>query len=789
MSSTGGNVDLTFQNEIRAPATVGGTVVVPLEGRTESRPWTVELLDNSNAVHSNLSDSSGRLDLIGRLCDYQTNTSSGGWTTIAAGRLSVVEVTQDETFLVSIEDERMLERRATIFTSQNTSQVWPPGLAQQWGNLRAEPTGRGLPMVKQNNLLLIRMDLQDQSDGLILPPGVIDAIVADEVPNRSHAPTATAGNFTNLRLYHNSTAFEIFGFDVEGETELSPRVAASILNRFGAARIQGTQTHFQVWIVDSSGKLGTPSGSRSDDWIDGLSIRMDGSEPSEGVPLHIASSADRSLGLQPFALLKKIYDGDYGGSTIRYSTAAMDTMTGIGHFGRGFWRITKPQNMAEWVEEHIYKPYGAVPLIGDNGAVVPTALYLPAATDISTGTLFALTSTNLANLATPTWTHSAQDARTVVRGHYDIRLQRSPRDAAVEGLRSADRISVTSLTHEETHDRTTAIGQFVHDITLDGVAMGHPRNPTVTAPNLTKFLAREIFERYGDGPVMGAFPALDSASTVAVGDFAKMQLDTFPNPATTGRGGTRFIQITGKTYAPTGPVFDYLDLGPNNGALTAPGFSVGLSTSSPKHEVTFNVTSGIPTGGSWQASYALTLKTTAAFTAPGSTSAAWTVGPSSDTTSSTHVLTDLPSNHYVSVRVRSVAPNRIRSDWSTVASTATSAIAAPTAISVGQVKTRTAVVSFTVGSSAYPLALHADGTSTAAVSSSNFLFTLPTNSTTVLIQGLTANAGQMVGVRHADPFGGYSAADSTTLTTLSTASTNYAQAPSLRGVSVLTVGT
>ncbi len=88
-------VETTFDQEVQAWDSVGGQEVRALEGRAETRPWSIRIVDYSTAVTNDLADSSGRLRRIGRLCDFQQNLDSSGWATLATGRISDVFLGDD----------------------------------------------------------------------------------------------------------------------------------------------------------------------------------------------------------------------------------------------------------------------------------------------------------------------------------------------------------------------------------------------------------------------------------------------------------------------------------------------------------------------------------------------------------------------------------------------------------------------------------------------------------------------------------------------------------------------
>jgi hypothetical protein len=131
---TTGNIDYTLETELAEAPTVLGPIVRPLQGRSEARPWTVSVVDQSTAVTSRLADSSGRMDTLGRLARLRESRAGAAFANVGVGRIADVFLEDVGAYRFTVEDEGFLSRRATIFTkSTNTTVFYPAGPLNQYG--------------------------------------------------------------------------------------------------------------------------------------------------------------------------------------------------------------------------------------------------------------------------------------------------------------------------------------------------------------------------------------------------------------------------------------------------------------------------------------------------------------------------------------------------------------------------------------------------------------------------------------------------------------------------------
>jgi len=785
-SSSG--VDFTIgQNELSGAwqPSVQQPVIRPLEGRAESQTWDIDVLDVGSTFTSRLSDSSGRMVLLRRLVQLQQNTNGAGWSNLGVGRISDITLNDDvATYRIRVGDESYLTRGTQIFTT-NTTRLYPGGPHSQYGPFLAPEKAVGLNIWKYHTKVQgIALDnFHNQLAGAGL-----GAIQNDVLPHAKlwTLPSSSVGNFKHLRLRVGATDYVVFAIT---NGIIDPQTPVDGLDK----HVDGNEPLVMLVFATTS-QLGFGSVYSS------CFVHMFGAPPSEATPLHIGSSTGVGLG----TLIDAVYSGTYsssGAKMPRYSTAAIDTIN-AGGYPSVRYRITDTQDMHDWLADHVYAPFGLVPFIDSSGVLTPQSVFLPKSTSAITFTF------NAGNMAShPTWDHYSRDQVTVLRCKYTQEIGRGIESFTMYGGNNppgselslfgrplikipgvgGDRLVALEQTLEYVHDRTTNFGRHERTYNLDGLHTNDQGswNMWWPVPNLHNAdngalhawgqnLSGEIFDRFGDGPIRGALSGLSTATSVQSGDYVKISLGTFPQPSTQNRSTTpRVVQILSREDTAAGPNFTYLDAGRFQ-QLGAPGATLSTSTDDARHELKLTV-SGITTGSQWTPQVAI------GATQPTSGSGAWqpclpTLSsvarvPTLDS-SGTYLLRQRPSNTKHWVRVREHAPRRIGSAWTLTTGKVTGAITAPSALSISTVGVTkgvaTRTVSWTNGSTVYWTDLHIDDDST-GFTADNMLDSLAPGSNRYQIEGIKKGAAvnNYVGVRHKDPYGGYSAFDTTSFLNLS----------------------
>lgn len=713
--------EITDANLADAP-TIGGQRIDVLGGRTETVEWSFSVMEGASEFFtSQLADANDRSHLGGRLVDVQLNKDGAGFNTVAKARISrISETTGPGRYTVYLADERWIERGSTLFEVGDTTSLFPRGVvvdwnryngrnnygnAAQWEVVQLQSGGNDVLL---RHRITNRVRMREAERDFLLEDVKRDATKAHSVGD--------VGNFTHMRIH-----LLALGADRE-IVSLNRDVTDSALP--DVVDVDGDTEQFWEYVWVAWGATSQPSVG---DIVRGY-IYAPTVPTSEQWPKHVGGVN----GTDPIAYLKTLYQ-DAG---IRIDTteafAQYDATTNplglVGHpaISPMLWRVTSPANMAQWVEENIYGPLFLVPYVDEQGQISPRSMFMGQGLDPDTFTVV-----NEDDVSDhPTWVHEPIDAVTRLR----FRYRRHPKlahddDASFDGFRTEE----VELPARD-NDRVGDLGIHERVIDMPGIASLEGTGQTRTgALWLADVLEEEIFNRFGDGPIRGTFPGMDGLDALRPGDWVKLSLTHYPNLVGSTRGGTRIVQIVGKDITPAGPVFDYLDAGPDDQPLATPTTAIAQNASEPRFSVDVTL-SNLAAGATWEL-----------FIKVGSDQwQAYGTG----TSNTTVTVSRLPSGTTIKARAKAVKAGRISSEFSAEASVATQTLTAPSSLSVtvngGQI-----ILTWTNGESDVGIRPDLNG---------NFVTPdpLPAGTTRWVFQ-TNSSAQQTLGVRHVDPYGGESA--------------------------------
>lgn len=772
-----GNVDVTLTAEVGEVPTIRGPVIEPLEGRSISRPWSVSVVDQANVLASAIRDSGGRLDELLRLADVQQAVDGGAWETVGTGR--IVEVVEEERpgwMTVTLQDERHVESGTDIFTVANSVALFPPGRVVPY---RFYPqvipaTLRTVGTVVVDSVTFADFLVEVRPHSRPATQQVIDDMDGDARQFR----TGVGGNFRHTRMHLVSTGLD---YPISHFTDVHPNFEVPTTHIVSAPMTDGRGFGPRVF-VEWSGSAPTPGQLFTRDaWF-----WQPTAAPTDVAPLLIGGAA----GVQPFELVEQIYALDFGGEIeVRIDPTTLQAMQDDLRFGRFHFRITDVANMRAFLEDEIYGPLGVVPIPGRNGRLKMVSILLPNAAGLDPDTLKIITK----SVATrhPGWRHTSRDlvTRLVYKGEIERRLVGFQPPLPNEEDAVADGVEVREREIVREHDRIATLGAHERTVSLvgsrrqltDANTLGNQYQSSVPEIEyLADLLSQEVFDRYGDGPIYGAFAALESGVDVTAdllaGDYVKLQLDHFLNPEETdGRGGTRIVQVLARDDGPEGPAFEYVDVGPALQPLSTPTVTLTQNATRPEHFVDLAV-------GNLTAGYRLNVMvalTAAGAGAPALTASVWQpriIWVVVSGTTHNVTLGPFPSNAGVHVTARVSLPHRIRSGWATVDSVDTDALSAPTTLVNDVVGGSFVAGSWTLGETTYQVEV---GLDEAVLASSDpvVIARLEAGSVSHRIEGLEVSTTYTWAVRHVDLYGGSSAWAKKEVTTSGTLPT----APQLRG--------
>ena len=780
------DADYILDTQLAEAPSVLGPIVRPLQGRTEARPWSVTAVDQSTFITSRLADSSGRMDTLGRIAAVQSQTDGGAWSNLGVGRVSDVFLEDVAAYRFTMEDERMLERRATIFNTSNTTRLFPGGPHVNYGAW--QPPAKGQGFIASTSFGKVTGFIFDNNYPY-MPSAVIDAIENDMVVNPIVSTASTVGNFDNVVLTVGGSTYPVVSFTGTLEAgEVIPTPSDQIMR--GLESDPERQHGYIVWAASTDFERG--------DSFSSAYLHMMGAEPSPATPLHIGG-AD---GIPPATLAMNVLQGNFSSSGTllpRLSTAAIDTLLEEPIMPVRL-RVTKSANMAQFLEDEVYQQAGIVPFVDSSGVLAPKTVWLPAT---SSGVTFTFDKTNLAE--PPEWAHVIRELVTGINFTYPVEREfdteirgRIPLPGRGEAVRfltpetdGADLIGVDEKEGTVRNDRYATLGPYEITMPLNGYPLQLPGlanwihgivNKLDGIPNYSKKMIdrikTETFARYGDGPIQGSMVALSTAEGVEPGDFVKIDLETYPNPKTGTRGGVRIVQVLSRDLTPAGPNFTYLDAGPNVQPFDAPAITLSTVAADPKHSLTATI-AGL-SSQSTVAEFQLQMANSA--TAPASGSTLWREQPTTANSSGAYRISGLPSDSTFQARARIIQPgqrNPFKSLWTNASAKATAAISPPTSLTASNL----GVMDWTIGDAREPLDVHTDTVTTAAAGSSNRVARLGSGGTRYQIEGLSSGVEYFCAVRHADNYGGFSAADSTTFTLAA-----IPTAPSMAGIEIVSAG-
>lgn len=742
-----GTVDFTLtEDELESLPTIGTQIVRPIRGRTESRSVTIDVVDVSGAFTSHLA-TSGRSDLLNRLVEYRVNLNAAGFVTMMVGRLTDYSWRggKPPTYSITISDEISNLRRLKLFETTDTTQIFPWGI--RWP--RSRTAGAEVSDTEANFFQVVSFDPYQLSP--TVKAWVDDDVADDAVQRRSDG----SSNFDFLVAEINGVTYPIVTFDGDLDAE---RFTTSVerhdvkIGKF-----------LSLWVY-------APAHGFSVD--DGIALRLyvDGAEPSDAIPLHIGTEASPGLGTHPlgyssslvdentFILLEKILDT----TDVRYNLASLQALqggyldTGI---GRDAWRITGMlEDGWSWIEDQILGPNMAVALTNDAGEIAFVSLKLPNATEFDEGSAFTFDKDNIVDGGEPTLQTSTKEIVNVIiverpflrgiailpgqigggfAGSFVIIDGDWAGDGLIEGETQAERFEHDNLADLLEHELTFELDSF----------------ETIRGPNgIAAVPVQEIFERYGDGAVMGALVGQYSTDEVEVGDFVIIDFEEYPDLQTNTRGGNeRVVQIMSKVRTPADGIrYSYLDGGLNLQALAEPtGASIALCVAGAKHcvEVDF---AGAP--ASSRIRYRLDsqgVRLVAATLAQGAFPAQ---------------TLRMPSNTLIEMRMKAVLQGRRPSDWTAAVNVTTGAITAPSAPAIVSKTGTTAIIGFTLGDAAYRTRISLDAAACAGATPVRVLELDPGVSEFEL-ERLDLNTTHCVKFEHFDEYGGLSASVTLEFTT------------------------
>ena len=503
------------------------------------------------------------------------------------------------------------------------------------------------------------------------------------------------------------------------------------------------------------------------------------------------------LNTTPYQLIRDICDGKFFAQTantakLAYNSASLAALETGSALPKLLFRIDQQMEAVEFIENHICKPYslGYTFDAALSGSIPVSQLrFFSTKQPTSTSGIATLDADDVISTVDKSW--GSTEPLLYVRGNY-----------YTENKRIVSRKTIAN--DPETDTSPTTVNAYASIIGLENVtdssyqAMDVEFNgirgvdsaiftPTANIDNLPvvlwskgkaeQFLMNIYSRRKGGNPRVG-FQCIRNTNTnsIKVGDFVLVNLDVLPNQATHIRGGTRLYQVLQKT--PNGLTVDFLlaDSGVNT-TMTAP--TLGTVTSPRANTATFDVTT--TESASIEIEYAVT---STSDSAPAQSSVQWLLFAKQNVNNTTtnFTISNLPEGRKIFIRIRATSGDttdiKLPSSYVVSAGTSLTNISAPTNVSVSNITSRAATVSWTNTNTFYTVQVYL--ASPAAVPDTPII-ELPPASTTYRLTGLQLNSStsHTVGVRYSDAYKGFSAFTTSSFTAAGTAPTLDAPASNI----------
>lgn len=655
-SVVSGFVDFSLSvSDLAAPPSISGQAVDVIEGHTESRSTSLTIVDYEGVITSRLGDVDGAMQLLGRLVEIQESDNNGfSWTTIATGRWSDLQETTPGEWNIQIDDERWLERNTTLFDTAHTSYIWPSGLKSKWRGFEAGVPSSNAYFLTYSAIKIFAgvtfYEIRAKLKGYPISSSVSSWVSQDlrDFPLLG----ATIGVFRTLVANINGIDYKIAKFGAWDEAGLmdgfSPNNKSSVL---------------QFWISIPTGETVPPLFSYVP-----IYLHAPTAEPSQILPFHLGMQGD-AFGtdtgqIHPFEFAKRTYDL----IGVRYSSAAFAALIADANYGQIGIRVESKAVTYDFLEANIYKTYGVVPFINANGEVAPKSIRLPA--DIDIDTLPEINNSNLAGGGHPTFEHTSQDVINRIRFNFTQLKSIRQRAGAIDGwyIQAGDdwwadgllgRQDYREAAPEDSGVSSNVFGIRRTEFELHGINAGawsdfveylkdNIKDLGGTVESLIAIIKTEVFYRFKDGAIRGQFTGIRSTDSIQPGDLVLLSGTTLPNPAVNARGAGRIVQIVSKKREITGPIFEFLDVGPFLQPIDPPTLSLDLEAP----DILTYTLGDVVVGGAAivQIGYGVTQPTV------------WQRAET-HVADGDYVVEGHPSSTTIWVRARNTSPGRISSIW------------------------------------------------------------------------------------------------------------------------------
>lgn len=510
-----------------------------------------------------------------------------------------------------------------------------------------------------------------------------------------------------------------------------------------------------------------------------------------GLARQIDESSPLYVDLHPVDIAKKLYEL----ANITVDAASVTAVTNaIGANTRFALRITKPENMAEFMETALFGPFGFAArgtekvIAGELQPVVE--FFVTRMLEDSAPTLTIADADVVGDDPPPIYD---LDEGTVVTS-FVVEQQEFTKFATFQTdseIPPPDGIRITPQSVQFDNADTTTFSTRVVTYTLPGMV----HDVANFVPNLQNFaidIAREGFDRFGRGaPSMEVQVLRTSAAAAAqVGDLVYLNVGYFPNKnyrIGESSVGARVAQVVRREERPEGPMFKLVDAGVYNQPAINPTISIAASTADPRRIAQFTITNAAALNNAADVSIAIEWATGASAPGAGEHGVRFIrYAPLNIPTFAVQLPTVIPGTT-VHVRARTEQPGLFPSAWTAWETVTLSAWSVPASVTVASITNGSAVVSWSLGSPANVTDAVDVFVAPGSVAPSNWqgfrVNTLPAGTTATTVSNLAPSTDYIVGVSFRDVVGDTRSAVATQ--TFSTTGSTSGTAPRPAGFTIV----
>lgn len=758
-------------------ATIGRLVLRILDARTTAGGGNAQ-----RWVTAYFGDATGKLRLKGCKAVLEESLDNGAtWSAIFTGRVG--DLGLDSAQWVSVELRSIaddMNKRALFLGTPHSSityafrpSLFPVGLPQSWANgaVPAQQQIKGtFGRATGLNISAILVD-KNQDSWLTLVTAQTRAFSNHLVPAYALVTLTSGANAGAVGL------FQVHGYNYKSFSAVAQSSDSKVthwrMTEFG--RVEAVDLNDPLYMAVPA------DGTTCTFYI------LPAVEPSSDFPLFINDK-------HPVQVLADILDGKFSilNSDAGHSArpiAARDAATfsaliadpSIGTF-RGV--ITAPAKSAtDWIEKYICQPYNLGYRFDGLGRFVPIDLR-PGSASVS-GTIV---DADLATAEAPHWQEQGDKAVFGANTSYYADVV-----AKLDNLKSsADEYpSVTPITSakntllfvnpladlRDAGDQTIDIDAIGIRLTAEEIAPQNTDNGSILSVDRIARLQSAVTDLLP--PFAGGAATLPlrvrrsstAGQACQVGQHYAVTVSMQPDPATNQRGGTRLMLCTSRTENGSAVDLEFLDMGANSVATVPTVGALAASAGGLDIPITLNAA-----GDPVRVEFIVTPAGTAA--RPADNDAGWVfLAPMVIASGTAHVPV-VPAGKRVWVRARSQPLGKglkLPSVWAypAVGYLDTTAPTAPSALATSNLFANRVDIGWTVGDATLPIEVFitTGGVPASWTNAMKLQPVLTPGSSSIRIGDLTASTQYTVGVRHAEPGGGFTSMATITFNTTASAGT------------------